>query len=129
LVRDTRRQWLLYAALTVTPFHVPTYVWPVDAFGIEIIKHPDHVGMPNMTQLETAFQTYDPNDKPYQSELRFRKPIYLARHNPYMLARAIMDAGRQVLPTLLYSLTLRPACLLPCSVHNNADLSQSKMAL
>lgn len=68
-----------------------------DVFGIEVLKHPDHVSMPNMTQLETAFQTYDPSDKSYQSELRFRKPIYLARHNPYMLARAIMDAGRQVI--------------------------------
>ena len=73
-------------------------MWGADSFGIEIIKHPEQVQMPNMTQLETAFQTYDPSDKPYQSELRFRKPIYLARHNPYMLARAIMDAGRQVFP-------------------------------
>jgi hypothetical protein len=67
-----------------------------ERFGIEVLKHPDTVPMPNMTQLETAFQIYDINDKPYQSELRFKKPIYLARHNPYMLARAIMDAGRQV---------------------------------
>eukprot|EP00892_Ulva_mutabilis_P008390 jgi/Ulvmu1/5923/UM026_0045.1 len=68
-----------------------------DQYGIEVLKHPDNVPMPDMTQLETAFQLYLPADQTYQSELRFSKPVYLARHNPYMLARAIMDAGRQVL--------------------------------
>lgn len=50
-----------------------------------------------MTKLETAFQEYDVNTTEYESQFRFKKPIYIARHNPYMLARAIMDSGRQVL--------------------------------
>lgn len=74
------------------------YVWVgrAEQYNIEVVKHPHGVPMPDMTQLETAFQLYLPADQSYQSELRFSKPVYLARHNPYMLARAIMDAGRQV---------------------------------
>lgn len=64
------------------------------------MKHPDDVPMPDMTKLETAFQAYDPDDNKkdsdYDFKLRLNKPIYLARHNPHMLARAVMDAGRQV---------------------------------
>lgn len=52
-----------------------------------------------MTRPEAAFQTYalDRVGVEHDFHLRFRKPIYIARHHPYMLARAIMDAGRQVL--------------------------------
>jgi hypothetical protein len=50
-----------------------------------------------MTKLETAFQDYQITSMPHESQFRFKKPIYIARHNPYMLARAIMDSGRQVL--------------------------------
>lgn len=56
--------------------------------------------MPDMTKLEAAFQAYDPDeilqDATYDNKLRLNKPIYLAGHNPHMLARAVMDAGRQV---------------------------------
>ena len=50
-----------------------------------------------MTKLETAFQEYDIPNLHHESQFRFKKPIYIARHNPYMLARAFMDSGRQVL--------------------------------
>lgn len=50
-----------------------------------------------MTKLETAFQEYEVPNLHHESQFRFKKPIYIARHNPYMLARAIMDSGRQVL--------------------------------
>jgi hypothetical protein len=50
-----------------------------------------------MTKLETAFQKYKLPHMKHESQLRFKKPIYIARHNPYLLARAIMDAGHQVL--------------------------------
>ena len=86
-----------------------------------------------MTQLETAFQTYDPSDKPYQSELRFRKPIYLARHNPYMLARAIMDAGRQVLPHSTDPLAVcqlyRVASCAICWVRSKSSMFESSALL
>ena len=78
--------------------------WPADVaahsaekFGIEIIKHPPNAPIPDMTKLETAFQEYDVNSLHHEAQFRFKKPIYIARHNPYMLARAIMDSGRQVL--------------------------------
>jgi hypothetical protein len=66
------------------------------------VKHPDDTAMPDMTEPETAFQAYDPDenthDRAYDYKLRLNKPIYLARHNPHMLARTVMDAGRQVRP-------------------------------
>ena len=69
-------------------------------YGIRIVKHPTDVPMPDMTKLDIAFQAYDPDDivqdAPYESKMRLNKPIYLAGHNPHMLARAVMDAGRQV---------------------------------
>lgn len=68
-----------------------------DRFDIEVVKHPADAPIPDMTKLETAFQEYDVNSTQYESQFRFKKPIYIARHNPYMLARAVMDAGRQVL--------------------------------
>jgi hypothetical protein len=73
--------------------------------GIQIVKHPDDVAMPDMTDPGTAYQMYDPDenrhDSNYDFKLRLKKPIYLAGHNPHMLARAVMDAGRQVRPDLL----------------------------
>ena len=67
-------------------------------FGIEVIQHPPDAPIPDMTKLETAFQQYDVNNTQYESQFRFKKPVYIARHDPYMLARAVMDAGRQVHP-------------------------------
>jgi hypothetical protein len=70
------------------------------AFGIKVIKHEENPEMPDMTAPETAFQMNDPDenshDSTYDFKLRLNKPIYLARQNPHMLARAVMDAGRQV---------------------------------
>lgn len=70
-------------------------------YGINIVQHPVDVPMPDMTRLETAFQVYDPEENPhdattYESKMRLHKPIYMAGHNPHMLARSVMDAGRQV---------------------------------
>lgn len=68
-----------------------------NTLGIDIVKHPAVVPLPDMTKPDTAFQTYDVDFMQHEAQLRFKKPIYIGRHNPYMLARAIMDAGRQVL--------------------------------
>ena len=69
-----------------------------------------------MTKLETAFQSYALPAEQHESQLRFKKPIYIARHNPYMLARAVMDAGRQVRRAACADpicLLLRTACACP----------------
>jgi hypothetical protein len=68
-----------------------------EQFDINIIKHPKDVPIPDMTKLQTAFQKYKLPGMKHESQLRFKKPIYIARHNPYLLARAIMDSGHQVL--------------------------------
>jgi hypothetical protein len=67
-----------------------------EKFGIEVVKHPPDAPIPDMTKLETAFQQYEVDARCAESQLRFKKPIYIARHDPHMLARAMMDAGRQV---------------------------------
>jgi hypothetical protein len=89
--------------------------------GINIVLHPDNVAMPNMTDPGDAFQMYDPDenwhDSNYDYKLRFVKPIYTAGHNPHMLARAVMDAGRQVRPALL------PRCLRQCA--HSSEWTQS----
>jgi len=50
-----------------------------------------------MVHPETAFQTHSMDAHPHDEHLRFTKRIYIARHDPHLLARAVMDAGRQVL--------------------------------
>lgn len=59
-------------------------------------QHAADVAMPDMTRLDTAFQHDGVHDNLVGDRLKFTKPIFLARHEPRMLARAIMDAGRQV---------------------------------